>query len=194
MPARWSECGLADFIGRVRQVRRFGLPRKLDPGERVWLAFDGISGRTDAWLNGESLGTWPDGGSPFEVEVTGRLHSRNELRLEIETENSGGGMWADAALEIRGQAWLTSLTARVHDSRLVLRGTVRGRADGPLDLYAILGRTTAIQTRVEASESGCAFDAASDLLPAERIETEATVELIAGAAVWHSASVPLTVE
>src|SRR5258706_12142264 len=103
MPARWSQCGLADFIGRVRQVRRFGLPRKLDPGERVWLAFDGISGRTDAWLNDELLGTWQDGGSPFEVEVTGRLHSRNELRLEIETENSGGGMWADVAIEIRGQ-------------------------------------------------------------------------------------------
>ena len=191
MPARWQECGLTEFTGRVRQVRRFGLPRKLDACERVWLTFDGISGQSDLWLNDEFLGTWPDAASPFEVEVTGKLLARNELRVEIESMRPGGGMWADAALEIRAQAWLTGLMARIHDHRLILHGAVRGRADGPLDLYAILGRTTAIQARVDASESGCEFEAASDILTPERIETATTVELIAGSVVWHSASVAL---
>src|SRR5438477_13088651 len=56
LPCRWGEGGLADFAGRVRFRRRFGLPRQLDAHERVWLTFAGVDGVAWLSLNGDLLG------------------------------------------------------------------------------------------------------------------------------------------
>src|SRR5205823_3112882 len=100
-------------------------------------------------------------------------------------------IWREVALEIRGQAWLGDLSADIRDGRIELRGTVRGQADGPLDLYAILGRFTVIQARVEASKASCSFVAVSDPLPPEPLEPVLKAELVSGSNVLHAAEVPL---
>jgi hypothetical protein len=192
MPALWRDCGLVDFTGRVRHVRRFGLPRRLDEFERVWLTFAALAGRSEIWLNGKLLGKWPDRSTPFEIEITAKLHERNELRIDIESEQSGGGMPGEAALEIRGRAWLTDLTAEIHDERLRVCGTVRGRAEEPLDLYAILDRSTVIQARVEASESGRPFEFVSESMVPEGAISAVKIELVSGSNIWHSAEMALT--
>jgi hypothetical protein len=191
MPVLWHECGLAGFAGRVRHTRRFGAPRKLDSFERVWLTFGGISGRSEIWLNDERLGAWPAGSSPFEMEITEKLRDRNELRVEIEADESGG-MPGESALEIRGQAWLADLLVEMTGERIRIRGAVRGQAEGPLDLYAIWGRATVIQARVEASTAGQPFDLVSDSIPARDASGAVTIELVSGSSVWHSVEVPLT--
>src|SRR5919204_207462 len=55
-PCRWREGGWPDFAGRARFVRRFGLPRRLDPHERVWLTFAGVDTVAEVTLNDRFLG------------------------------------------------------------------------------------------------------------------------------------------
>src|SRR6516165_12149416 len=68
LPCRWSEGGLPGFAGRVRFCRRFGLPRRLDAHERVWLTFAGVEASADVWLNGQLLGHLENARQPFEYE------------------------------------------------------------------------------------------------------------------------------
>jgi beta-galactosidase/beta-glucuronidase len=100
MPCRWGEGGLGDFIGRVRFRRRFGLPRQIDANETLWIAFAGVEGVAEIWLNGVFLGRH-EGTQPFEYEVTGRLGQRNALIVEVESDTPHGGLWGEVALEIR---------------------------------------------------------------------------------------------
>lgn len=193
MPARWRECGLTGFSGKVRHTRRFGMPRQIDSFERVWLTLDGISGHSEIWLNDERLGEWPNGSTPFDVEITRRLRERNELRVEIDADESGG-MPGEAALEIRGQAWLDGLKARLIDGRLSVRGRVNGQADGPLDLYAIMGRSCVLQKRIETSSLGNSFEFDTGAPPTENLESVVRIELVSGSQVLHAELVPVESE
>src|SRR5215471_7129144 len=65
MPCRWTEGGLADFAGRLRFRRRFGLPRQLDAHELVWLTFAGVDGAAFVTLNGLLLGKHQQASEPF---------------------------------------------------------------------------------------------------------------------------------
>jgi len=182
-------CGCGDvwpgFRGMVRFIRHFGIPRKLDDFERVWLTFAGMSGWADVELNGESLGRWET--SPFEIEVTGRLRERNELVVNLNCAEPSDGLWGDVALEIRCNAWLRNVTVERQGELLVMSGEAVGRANGPLDLYAILGRATAIQATIAPTESGTLFNLMSaPLSPVEMRETKVRVELVAGAVAWHT--------
>lgn len=56
--------------GRMRHVRRFGRPRTVDPGERVWLVAE-VPSDAEVFLNGATI-TLP-------LDVTEQLQSRNEL-------------------------------------------------------------------------------------------------------------------
>src|SRR5262249_4666249 len=78
VPCTWAEGGLPDFAGRARFRRRFGYPGRIDPHERVWLTFAGVSDRAEVALNGTALGRH-EGPGPFEFEVTALLLPRNEL-------------------------------------------------------------------------------------------------------------------
>lgn len=81
------------FEGRIGHVRRFGRPRTIGPGERVWLIALLPEG-SEARLNGVTL-EW-DG--PFAADVTDALQSRNELEFLVPTDAAAP---ADVALEIR---------------------------------------------------------------------------------------------
>ena len=68
----WA-CQILD--DRVCWTRRFGRPTGVSADERLWLVVEGFPADTRAVLNGESI-------LADAIDVTGRLHARNELRLE----------------------------------------------------------------------------------------------------------------
>lgn len=171
------------LAGRTATLtRHFGWPSPLAPHERVWLVLDGLTARCEAWLNDQRLDALQP---PVERDITSLLRERNELRIDV----PAGTRWDEAALEVRAQAWLSRLSARRHQDRLVVRGRLNGTADGRLDLYAILNRRTVMQTALEPN--GRWFELSSEPLPAELWEPTVHVELMSGAAVWHAADIPL---
>jgi hypothetical protein len=161
----------------VTLTRHFGWPAPLGAHERVWLIFDQLTTACDARLNDQPLGI-----VEREFEITPLLRERNELRIDL----PAGARWDEIAIEVRGQAWLSDVSARRHGERLILRGRLDGTADGRLDLYAIMERRTAIQAALDAPGP---FELTSE--PVEHWATEAHVELVHGSTVWHAADVPV---
>jgi beta-galactosidase/beta-glucuronidase len=84
MPGDWAQPLGRDFRGRVRFVRAFGRPTRLEPDEQVWLVCDGVDLTGWASLNGEQLGPVAGFREAARFEVTGRLNERNELVIEVE--------------------------------------------------------------------------------------------------------------
>ncbi len=103
-------------------------------------------------------------------------------------------MTGEVALEIRGRAWLAGLAARLIDRRLIIRGQACGEAEGPLDLYAIMGRSCVLQKRIEASSLGHSFQFDSEPLSSDNLETEIQIELVCGSQVLHAEQVPVESE
>src|SRR5262249_45018711 len=130
LPCRWGDGGLPDFAGRVRFCRRFGLPRQLDPHERVWLTFAGVDGVARVSLNGHFLGQPERAAEPFEFEITGLLRERNELLVDVEAPTDKGGLWGEVALEIRCSAFLCRVHAWPEFGERTVRVHVRGEIVG----------------------------------------------------------------
>jgi hypothetical protein len=194
MPCRWRDCGLDDFAGVVRFLRRFGYPGRIDDHERVWLTFAGVEGRADVSLNGAPLGRREGSEGPGEFEVTRLLQERNLLQVDIEAAGGDAGLFGEVALEVRCTAFLQGLrlwaTLNGETARLHVGGEVVGTADRPLDLYVLLDNATVAYAVVEASPDGKPFDVTSEDLPPERWRTREThavrVDLVNGATIWHA--------
>ena len=80
----------------TRHARKFGRPRTLDSGDRVWLVCDALPTPAKVAVNGQPLGTATE--SRFEADITELLNPRNEVVIETATDAALG----DVALEIRG--------------------------------------------------------------------------------------------
>lgn len=78
--------------GRATHRRRFGRPRALGPGERVWLVCEAVPGPATGALNGHPLGS-------AEADITDLLLPRNEVVIE-----ATDGPLGEVRLEIRGPA------------------------------------------------------------------------------------------
>jgi hypothetical protein len=189
MPCRWGEAGLEGFRGRVRFRRRFGYPGRLDAHERVWLTFAGIDGVATVRLNGIALGELAE---PGEFEITPQLALRNELLVEVDG-NESGGLWGEVALEVRCSAYLrgVAVTAFSQGSAVELhaQGEVAGAAEGPLELYVVLDRSTVAYAAVLPGPFHLVADTLDRQPWAERPTDAgpfpiARVELVRGASVW----------
>ena len=84
MPCDWSQTLGRDFRGRVRFVRAFGKPTRLDPAEQVWLVVAGVDLTGQAELNGLPLGSLTGWHATARFDVTSLLAERNELKIEVE--------------------------------------------------------------------------------------------------------------
>src|SRR5205823_2629757 len=100
LPDDWGAVG----SGPVTLARHFGWPNPLAEHERVWLVLDGLTAACEATLNDHALERLRP---PVERDITPLLRERNELRIEL----AEGARWDEAALEVRGQAWLSELGA-----------------------------------------------------------------------------------
>ncbi len=84
LPADWGLILGADFRGRVRYTRRFGLPTNLEPHERVWLVCEGVDYFGELAVNDQFLGRVEGYERPAEFEVGPLLAERNTLALIVE--------------------------------------------------------------------------------------------------------------
>jgi hypothetical protein len=204
VPCRWADGGLAGFSGRVRFRRRFGYPGRIDAHERVWLTFDGADARAEVALNGTALGAH-QGAGPFEFEVTSLLGPRNELVIELEGPAESAGLWGEVALEVRCTAYLRGVRLWAEADgdgwRAHAAGEVVGAAERPLDLYLLVGRSTAAYASVVAVPEGRPFHLVGDKLggtdaPGQEAGqggvVDAQVDLVNGAAVWYTCGQMLT--
>jgi hypothetical protein len=204
MPCRWADAGLEGFAGRVRCRRRFGYPGRIDDHERVWLTFAGVADRAAVSLNGSPVGHL-EGENAAEFDVTALLGPRNELVVDVEGPAGRGGLWGEVALEVRCTAFLRGVRswaeAGAGQAALHVAGAVVGVAEGPLDLYVILGRSPLVETQVVAAPEGAPFHlVAGGLDPARLAAPDAEtgrpaavrVELVNGASVWYTTGQELT--
>jgi hypothetical protein len=195
MPCHWDEGGLAGFAGRVRSRRRFGYPGRLDAPERVWLTFAEVEGSAEVWLNGTPLGKGRADRLPFEFEVTALLRERNELVVDVESASERGGLGGEVALEVRCSAFLRGVRVESAGGDLHVRGEVVGAADGLLELYVVLDRSTVAYEPTSASPSGYPFHlVAPGVLGGSGTGRDAEggqtrfikVDLVNGASVWYT--------
>jgi hypothetical protein len=187
LPCRWAEGGLTDFAGRVRFRRRFGYPGRIDPHERVWLTFGGADARAEVALNGVALGKH-EGRDPFAFEVTALLRPRNELLVDLDGTAEQGGLWGEVALEVRRTAFLQGVRFWADPAgTLHAAGEVTGTADGPLDLYLVVDRSTAAYATIEPAPEGQPFELVADTLSGGpgTGPVPVKVELVSGATVWY---------
>ncbi len=204
MPCRWGAGGLAEFSGRVRFLRRFGYPGRIDAHERVWLTIGPASDRVAVTLNGVYLGEQDGGGCEFDV--TALLRDRNELAVVVEG-GADGGLWGEVALEVRCTAFLRNVQcgAAVDGSGLVLvhaDGELVGTAAEVLELYLLLDRSTVAYAALPAPVTRQTFRLVSEALSPERLrfggEGDAThlvrVDLVRAATVWYTWEHALTGE
>lgn len=81
---------------RTNHTRKFGRPRTLDAGERVWLVCSALPGTTVAFVNGQVVGETTESG-PFAADITDLLQNRNEVRFAVASDVPPG----DVSVEIR---------------------------------------------------------------------------------------------
>jgi hypothetical protein len=190
MPCHWSKGGLADFTGRVRLRRAFGYPGRLDAYERVWLTFAGVGGEAEAWLNEHPLGRI---GTGSQFEITPWLNARNALIVEIDGTAEEGGLWGEAALEIRCTAFLCDLrhSAILTGDRVDLQvtGRVVGTAEQPLDLYCLLDGSVLGYMQIRPTDAGEPFAFVGEEISVEKWRDSGVpvqVDLVNGAVVWYT--------
>jgi hypothetical protein len=188
LPARWGDMGLPAIASVVRFRRAFGLPRRIDNFERVWLT--GAAGASAWRLNGEPLGTATGGNAEFEV--TRLLRERNELVVEVEAPADAGSLWGDVALEVRCRAYLRGVRASSHRAGggwmvQVAGAVVSENPADQLELYVLLNGTTRDYRRLESVQGESPF------LFTAPIEDERAgagvsvrVDLVNGATIWHT--------
>ncbi len=188
MPCRWTEGPLAEFSGRVRFSRRFGLPRQIDPHERVWLTLAGGDARGLVSLNGKIVAHL-EATVPSECEVTSLLQERNQLTIEVEVLEDSGELFGEVALEIRCTAFLRGLrtwnTTAGNKVYLHIAGEVAGYCEGPLELYAVLDRRNIAYQQVQIRATGVPFQMDCDPVAAEPGAHTLRVDLVQGPTVWH---------
>ncbi len=187
------------FGGGVRFRRRFGMPRRLDPDEVVWLTFADMDTVALVTLNGRFLGRHEQGSAPFEFDITELLRERNELLVDVEGVSGNDGRRGEVALEVRATAFLRRVSARSElvqgNARLHIRGEAVGTSDRLLDLYVLLDRSTIAYRTIQPTPAGQPFDilcAADGGAGSGRAESCALqVELVNAAVIWYTVACPL---
>jgi len=186
MPCAWTGAG-----GAARQVgftRRFGYPGTIDAHERVWLMIDDLHGTWDIALNGTTLATGQT--AAFAADVTGLLAARNRLELTAAIVDRPQPLGGEVALEVRCTAYLDEMQAAADpDGAMVIRGVVRGTADGPLELYALADGEHVHYQTIEARPAGTPFRI--EVPRREEPVRELRVELISIATIWYAWMCPV---
>jgi len=97
VPGTLRDGGWPGYVGPVSFYRRFGRPSNLGTGDRVRLAFAGVTGSAEVFLNGRPLGPLSGTGA---FDVTDRLRERNELEVQIQAADDGDGITGEVVIEI----------------------------------------------------------------------------------------------
>jgi hypothetical protein len=135
LPAQIDDGPLAGLHGKVRFLRPFGAPSRLDDSERLWLTIHGLGLRADIGLNDSPLGTIEPTSEPVELEIGRILQPRNELAVDIDIRDCRTWPWQEIALEIRRSAFLRQIRVRQLDrAALAVSGVVIAESPVPLEI------------------------------------------------------------
>ena len=85
-----------EAAGRTTHARKFGRPRTLDPGERLWLVCAHVPGPAEVSVNGMVIGSVPLAG-PFAIDITDHLQPRNAVVFAVSSAEPLG----EVILEVR---------------------------------------------------------------------------------------------
>jgi len=122
-----------EFISTYR--RRFQFPRDGE-GKRVFVDFEGVMTASTVWLNGELLGNYRGGFTPFSFELTKHLRRDGENVLVVKVDSTEradippfgyeidymtfGGMYREVNLRVVPNAYIDNIFAQPQN---VLSGT-----------------------------------------------------------------------
>src|SRR5246127_2849953 len=116
------------FISTYR--RHFKLPQSA-AGQRVFVDFEGVMTASTVWLNGQRLGEYKGGYTPFSFELTPHLDASgdNVLAVQVDsTERSDippfgyevdyltfGGIYREVSLRVVSSTWIDNIFAQPKD-------------------------------------------------------------------------------
>ena len=117
-----------EFVSVYR--RRFRLPAAAR-GRRVFVDFEGVMTASTVWLNGERLGEYKGGFTPFSFELTGKVRLDGENVLTVEVDSSErpdippfgyevdyltfGGIYREVSLRIVSPTYIENVFAQPKD-------------------------------------------------------------------------------
>ena len=183
LPGHWGDLGLRGFAGRVRFVRKFGYPGRIDDDERVWLTCNGLEGAAEIQLNDTTLAK--DHAGPFAFDVTAILKQHNRLQVTIDAASDRGGLWGEVAMEVRCTAYLRDVQARLlADGAVEVTGMVAGAAQSGLELYGLADSAHTHYQLIAARPEGTPF---RFVVPAKAEPVQhVRVELVNISTVWYA--------
>ena len=86
-----QQCELTYFEGSVWYKKEFDYT--VVPGKRAFVHFGAVNYLTDVYLNGEKLGSHEGGFTPFQFEITGKVHDgKNSLIVRANNQKSENGI------------------------------------------------------------------------------------------------------
>jgi hypothetical protein len=191
LPCPWADIA-PGFTGAVVFRRRFGLPRRLDEWERVWLTCEKVDGRSNWRLNGVEFAMAAAPAAGLEAEVTALLRERNELAVHVEGSGAHRGLYGEVALEVRCRAYLRDVRAYAQPAECgwvvqVAGAVVSEHPADPLELYLLIDGKNRdyCQLQSDLPEMPFHFVAAVEGKQAgERVTLR--VDLVNGATIWHT--------
>jgi beta-galactosidase len=117
-----------EFVSTYR--RRFKYPKDAD-GKRAFVDFEGVMTASTVWINGQLLGNYRGGFTPFSFEVTQHLHRNAENVLVVKVDSTErpdippfgyeidymtfGGIYREVSLRIVPQVYIDNIFAQPKD-------------------------------------------------------------------------------
>jgi beta-galactosidase len=117
-----------EFVSTYR--RRFKYPKDAE-GKRVFVDFEGVMTASTVWINGEKLGSYRGGFTPFSFELTKHLRRDGDNVLVVQVDSSErsdippfgyeidymtfGGIYREVSLRICPQTYIDNIFAQPKD-------------------------------------------------------------------------------
>jgi len=117
-----------EFVSTYR--RRFQLPEEA-AGKRVFVDFEGVMTASTVWINGNRLGDYKGGFTPFSFELTQHLRRNSENVLVVQVDSTEradippfgyeidymtfGGIYREVALRVVPNAYIDNIFAQPKD-------------------------------------------------------------------------------
>jgi hypothetical protein len=177
VPFPWGSplSGVPDSAQIAWYARTIEVPSSWE-GRRVFLVIGAADWQTTAWFDGQELGEHQGGYTPFEFELTGRVHPGAKQRLTIRVDDvdrafklegkqgygNARGIWQTAYLEARGPTPLATLhfTPDIDAGKVAVEARLLEAAPQDLTLHLAFetGSVAAVDHRVPRGETGVTFD------------------------------------
>jgi len=117
-----------EFVSLYR--RKFRLPAEAK-GKRVFVDFEGVMTASTVWINGQRLGEYKGGYTPFSFELTPHLRREGENVLVVQVDSSErpdippfgneidymtfGGIYREVSLRVVPSTWIDNIFAQTKD-------------------------------------------------------------------------------